>query len=422
MMHVLAFAAYLALPLIGIGVWRLDAVRRLDLPARIAVALAAGMLITGVVMTLISIAHVPWSRTTLVIVLGLIAALSWPRGYGLRVARGATRNAQLATVVFLILTLYGLLDARESCGDLHFFWGPKAIHFYRYGGIDLQWLADPNTVGNPGYPPLLPLLYAWSQTLAQQFSWWAAILATALFLFGAVAIVRGASGDDRGALLMAATLSYCVAVADAAGAGEAPLILFETLAIVAVTFIDSPILAAIALAGAAVVKIEGATFVIAVVIVDLLLRRNWKRTIAIAAPAAILLGAWLGVVRAYGILEYYRGAAMPIYFSTLPKTLLLLAKTGRYELWWLPWLIPAALVAMGNIRRAAAPLLIALLTFGAAIFFYIHLPDPTWWILSSAPRVLLTPLTALLIAAVSAWYSRPAHGVVSQGEKAEGSS
>lgn len=422
MMHVLAFAAYLALPLIGIGVWRLDAVRRLDLPARIAVALAAGMLITGVVMTLISIAHVPWSRTTLVIVLGLIAALSWPRGYGLRVARGATRNAQLATVVFLILTLYGLLDARESCGDLHFFWGPKAIHFYRYGGIDLQWLADPNTVGNPGYPPLLPLLYAWSQTVAQQFSWWAAILATALFLFGAVAIVRGASGDDRGALLMAATLSYCVAVADAAGAGEAPLILFETLAIVAVTFIDSPILAAIALAGAAVVKIEGATFVIAVVIVDLLLRRNWKRTIAIAAPAAILLGAWLGVVRAYGILEYYRGAAMPIYFSTLPKTLLLLAKTGRYELWWLPWLIPAELVAMGNVRRAAAPLLIALLTFGAAVFFYIHLPDPTWWILSSAPRVLLTPLTALLIAAVSAWYSRPAHGVVPQGEKAEGSS
>src|SRR5437763_7251093 len=422
MMHVLAFAAYLALPLIGIGVWRLDAVRRLDLPARIAVALAAGMLITGVVMTLISIAHVPWSRTTLVIVLGLIAALSWPRGYGLRVARGATRNAQLATVVFLILTLYGLLDARESCGDLHFFWGPKAIHFYRYGGIDLQWLADPNTVGNPGYPPLLPLLYAWSQTLAQQFSWWAAILATALFLFGAVAIVRGASGDDRGALLMAATLSYCIAVADAAGAGEAPLILFETLAIVAVTFIDSPILAAIALAGAAVVKIEGATFVIAVVIVDLLLRRNWKRTIAIAAPAAILLGAWLGVVRAYGILEYYRGAAMAIYFSTLPKKLVLLAKDGRYELWWLPWLIPAELVAMGNVRRAAAPLLIALLTFGAAVFFYIHLPDPTWWILSSAPRVLLTPLTALLIAAVSAWYSRPAHGVVPQGEKAEGSS
>jgi hypothetical protein len=317
--------------------------------------------------------------------------------------------------------VYGLLDARESCGDLHFFWGPKAIHFFRYGGIDLQWLADPNTVGNPGYPPLLPLVYAWSHTLAQHFSWWAAILATALFLFGAVAIVRGASGDDRGALLMAATLSYCIAVADAAGAGEAPLILFETLAIIAVTFLDAPILAAIALAGAAVIKIEGATFVIALVLVDLLLRRSWKRALLMAAPGAILLGAWLGVVRVYHIVEYYRGASMPLYLSTIPKTLHLLAKTGSYELWWLPWLIPAALAVMGNIRRAAAPLLIALLTLGAAVFFYIHLPDPTWWILSSAPRVLLTPLTALLIAAVSAWYSPEPHGVVSQGEKAEGS-
>ena len=76
------------------------------------------------------------------------------------------------------------------------------------------------------------------------------------------------------------------------------------------------------------------------------------------------------------------------------------------------------LVALGNVRRALFPLLVAILTFGAAIFFYLHLPDPVWWILSSAPRVLLTPLTALLIASVSAWYSRPAHGVVSQGEEA----
>jgi hypothetical protein len=45
------------------------------------------------------------------------------------------------------------------------------------------------------------------------------------------------------------------------------------------------------------------------------------------------------------------------------------------------------------------------LTFAAAFFFYIHLPDPTWWILASAPRVLLTPLAALLIASAAAWRS-----------------
>ena len=127
--------------------------------------------------------------------------------------------------------------------------------------------------------------------------------------------------------------------------------------------------------------------------------------------------AWLGFVKAYDLSELYRGAVMPVYFAALPATLATLVKTASYELWGLPWLAPAVLVALGNVRRALFPLLVAVLTFGAAVFFYLHLPDSTWWILSSAPRVLLTPLTALLIAAVAAWYSRPPDGVVSQGEK-----
>jgi len=413
---VIAFIAYLLLPFIGLAVWRVEAVRRLDLPARIAVAFAAGALITGAVMTAMSIAHIPWSRTGLLVVLGAIAGVGayavWvPASAGTGPAEAGPHTkarSTLGILLFVLLTVYGLLDARESCGDLHFFWGPRAVRFYRDGGIRVAYLADPNTTRmNPGYPPLLPLLYAWSHTLAKEFSWPAAVLATALFLFGSVAVVRAASGDDRGALLMAATLSYTFAVAYAAGAGEAPLIFFETLAIAALTFIDAPLLAALGLAGAAMLKVEGATFVIAVVIADLIVRRNIKRTLAIAAPAALLLAAWLGFVRANGIFELYRGAAMPVYVAVLPQMAAVLGRAASYDLWGLPWLVPAVLVALGDVRRAAIPLLIALLTFAAAVFFYIHLPDPTWWILSSAPRVLLTPLTALLIAAVAAWH-RPA--------------
>src|SRR5262249_18656969 len=317
-------------------------------------------------------------------------------------------NWQPATLIFLILTIYGLMTARETCGDLNFFWGPKAVHFYRHGGIAVADLSDRM---NPGYPLLVPLLYAWSNTIAAQFSWWAALLSSALFLFAAVAMVRGN-------LLMAATLSFAFAIAMAGGAGEAALIMFETMAIV---FIDSPLLAAIGLAGAAMTKIEGATFVIAVAIADLIVRRNIKRTLAMAAPAAILLAAWLGFVKWNHLAEYYRGAAMPMYLETLPKVLVTLAKAASYELWGLPWLFAIVLIALGNVRRALFPLLVAVLTFGAAIFFYIHLPDPVWWILSSAPRVLLTPLVALLIASGSAWYSRPPHGVVPEGKEAEGS-
>ena len=415
MNDVLAFAAYLLLPLIGIGVLRFEAVRRFNLGGRIAAAGAAGAVIVATVLAMLSIVSIGWSRSVVIPIVIVITAVS------IHLARPLTRssssNRQVNTlaisgiVVIALLLVYGLLTARLSCGDLHFFWGPKAVRFYRDGGVTLGFLADPNTVRmNPGYPILLPLLYAWSETVAGQFSWWSAVLTTALFLFGSVALVRSASRDDRGALLMAATLAYTISIAYAAGAGEPPLIFFETLAIVALTFIREPrsqaVLAALGLAGAAMTKIEGATFVIAVVLAMLALRMSLKRTLAIAAPAAILLGAWLGFVKVHNLSEYYRGATMPLYLAAIPKTLATLAKAASYNLYGLPWLIPIVLILLGPRRRnAALPLIVAALTLGAATFFYIHLPDPTWWILNSAPRVLLTPLTALMIAAVAAWHS-----------------
>ncbi|MDP9360899.1 MAG: hypothetical protein M3P29_05540 [Acidobacteriota bacterium] len=409
----LAFCSYLFLPLIGIGIWRLEAVRRMDLSGRIAAAGAAGAAIVTAVLAALSIASIGWSRgmvlpiVVTITVAGVYLARPLKRSDDLK--RPANVLATTALAVFALLVVYGLLTARLSCGDLHFFWGPKAVRFYRDGGVTIGFLRNPNTV-NAGYPLLLPLLYAWAETLAGQFSWWSAVLATALFLFGSVALVRTTTRDDRGALLMCATLAYAFAIAYAAGAGEPPLIFFETLAIVAVTFVREPrgqmILAALGLAGAVMVKIEGATFAIAVIVAMLILRRNLRRTLIIATPAAVLLAAWLGFVKMHAVSEYYRGAAMPLYFAALPKTLVTLATTASYGLYGLPWLVPIILLILGPYRRnAALPLLVAILTSVAAIFFYIHVPDPTWWILSSAPRVLLTPLTALLIASIAAWRS-----------------
>jgi hypothetical protein len=426
---VLAFCAYLLLPLIGIGIWRLPSIRRLDLGGRLAAAGAAGAAIVAALLALLSIASISWSRAVVFPAVAVITIASICLARPLKRSDSPTERgdywAIAALAIFAILVVYGLLTARMSCGDLHFFWGPKAVRFYRDGGVTVSFLGDPSAARmNPGYPLLLPLLYAWSQTIAGQFSWWSAVLSTALFLFGSVALLRSTARDNRGAVLMCATLAYALAVADAAGAGEPPLIFFETLAIVAVTFVREPrdqiILAALGLAGAVMTKIEGATFVIAVVIAMLILRRSPKRILFIALPAAVLLGAWLGFVRFHHLFEYYRGATMPIYVAALPKTLVTLAKAAGYELYGLPWLAPILLFILGPHRRnAILPMTIAVLTFIAAIFFYIHLPDPTDWILSSAPRVLLTPLTALLIASAAAWRSNgdlsysPGNGVVS---------
>jgi hypothetical protein len=410
---VLAFAAYLLLPLVGIGIWRLDAVRRLDLGGRIAVAGAAGVAIVAAVLAALSIVSIEWSRGVVfsIVVVIMAESIYLARPLQTREKHPINRIAMAALVIIAILLTYGLLDARLSCGDLHFFWGPKAVRFYRDGGVTLSFLADPNTARmNPGYPLLLPLIYVWSETIARQFSWFSAVLSTALFLFGSVALVRSTSRDDRVSVLMAATLAYAFAIADAAGAGEPPLIFFETLAIVAITFIRDRraqiVLAALGLTCAVMTKIEGATFAIAVVIALVVVRKTFKQTMLIAAPAALLLGAWLAFVRLHNLSEYYRGAGMPIYFAAVTKTLVTLAKAATYELYGLPWIVPIVLIAIApNRRNAALPLLVALLTFGAALFFYIHLPDPTWWILSSAPRVLLTPLTALVIASAAAWRS-----------------
>jgi len=412
MTHVLFFAALLALPLFGLWTWRFA------FPARVAVAGAAGALTLAVAMAVLSLVHVPWTRITLLVIL---AASLWSGGLLARRFFARFRRAESPPLhkdvhwyilAFLALSAYGALTARESAGDLHFFWGPKAIHFANARGFDMSFLANAANP-NPDYPPLLPLVYAWADIAAGGFSWWGAVLSGVLFLAGSIAIVRGFTGDDLGTLLFAATMAWCYAVGYVPGGAEPPLLFFETLTLCALTFMDDSrdrdILTAIGLAGAAFTKVEGATFVIAVVIAMLVLRR--KRVFRVAAPAIALIAAWLIFVIAGGLVGGYSSAKNGLHLSALPEILRLLWQSAKYRIAALPWIVPLLLLYF---RRAALPLLVALLTLGATVFFYLHTSDPGWWISASAPRVLLTPLTALLIAVLQ---SR-ADGVVPERKEA----
>lgn len=411
MTDILFVAALLTLPLFGLWTWRLEAVRRADLGARIAVAGAAGAVGVAVVMSVMSLVHWRWS----IAVIGLIGLLG-PLGLlGRRRSpirpSGPTRPISL-TLAFVALTCYGILTARESAGDLHFFWGPKAIHFANAHKIDVAFLAN-HAHPNPDYPPLVPLVFAWATLVAGGFSWWGALLGSALCMIACIAIVRGFTGDDFGALLLAAVYAWTFAIGYVPGGADAPLLLFETLALIALTR-DADVLAAIGLAGAAFTKVEGATFVIAVVLAIILVRRDFKRALRVAAPAVVLFAAWLAFLLINHLIFGYGEAHAPIHFSVIAKTLALVAESAQYRIAALPWIVPIVLLVW---RRDALPLVIAVLTLGVAIFFYIHNQNPTWWIAASAPRVLLTPLTALIVAVLQ---SR-ADGVVPEGKEAEGS-
>lgn len=412
MTDAVGFLAYLVLPLAGLVVWRLDGVRAMTPGARWGVATAAGSLIVTLLMAALSVIGIEWSRTLLFALVAMVI------GCGLWVARGVSRDrprhAEPATrdvvalggiAAMFLLTVYGTITARESCGDLQFTWGPKAIHWFRAGGLDPAVLHRwPQLTVD--YPPLQTLLLSFSNLFSHQFGWWAAVLGGPFFLLATLAVVRGWTGDDRGTLLVAAALTYTFALAYPAGCAEPPLLLFEAIAIAALTFLDDTrtptFLVGLALAGAVFTKLEGTTFAIAVFLTILIVKRQPKRALVVVAPAALLFGAWMTFVFTNDLLYMYGGAKMPIYWSTLPVVLKTLGKVAKFELWWLPWLIPIVLIAVGNVRRALVPLSIALLTSGATVYFYIHYPDPVWWIESSSPRVILTPLLALLLAAVAA--------------------
>ena len=413
MTEVLGIVSWLLLPAIGIVVWRIPAVRALPPGGRLGVATAAGALLVALTMAALSLVGAEWSRTLIGLLLlvfiagGCVLAFHKHASFGeQRPGVTADRIAQAGIGASVLLTLYGTATARESCGDLAFTWGPKAIRWFRAGGIDADVLRTwPQLTVD--YPPLHTLLLAFSNTVASHFPWWAAVLATPLFLLVMLIAIRSFSGDDAGTLLIAATLACVFAVSAPAGCAEPTLLLFEALTIGALTFLDDPraqtLVASLGAAGAVFTKLEGTTFTSAVVLTILIVQRNVRRAAIVAIPAAALFAAWMGFVFWNDLLYMYGGARLPIYWSALPITIKTLLKVARYNVYWLPWIIPVVLLILGNARRALIPLSICILTLGATVYFYIHYPDPVWWIESSSPRVLMTPLLALTMAAAASW-------------------
>jgi len=426
MTGVAGLLAYLVLPLAGLWVWRLKGVRELALDARIAIAGAAGALITAMIMAAMVLAGLEWSRTRLVAALTLVVAggiwsVSRARG-GWRPGMpadppahqpahhpaGRQRFAVVFIAILLGITLYGLLSARETSGDLLYFWGPKGVHFYRSGTIDADFLRSPHHfLMHRDYPPLLPLLFVWSNSLASEFSWWAAVLLSGLCLAAILALVRACARDNLAALLAAAILAWTFAMAQLAGGADPLLLLFETTAVVALLVLrdarSQTLVAAIGMAGAVVTKVEGASFAIAVILACLLDRRPVKRIAAILLPAVVLLGGWLAFLIRAELLDTYRGPGT-LTFQYLPEVLKGTFAAASYDAFWIPWIAPLVVVLLGDVRRARLPLSIAALSAGATFYFYLRSPfDPSvLWIPTSAPRVLLTPLVMLLIAAAVA--------------------
>jgi hypothetical protein len=234
----------------------------------------------------------------------------------------------------------------------------------------------------------------------------------AFFLAATVLILRGFVGGRKGgwyALLLAAVLAYAYSVGMVAGAADSLLILFEVLALCALTFEGegSNVLAAIALAGAVMTKVEGAVFAVVLVVALILVRRSLVRTAALVVPAVLMLAAWIAFCAKHHLLDSYARAGQKADWTQAGIVSTSLLRMASYKAFYLPWVASLAPLTLGRSwRRAALPLLVAAGALAYTFFFYlhvdVHLTNPAWWVKSSAERVLLTPLAALVVAGAAA--------------------
>ncbi len=362
---------------------------------RIAHAFIAAVVCLTTAMFWASAVGWQWNAWVLLVLCGA-GALAGARGAGWKV-RATGGESLLAISALTLLTVYGTLTARETCADLLYFWGPKAVRFAAVRGIDVAFLRAPDHfLMHPDYPPLLPLLYAWGAMIAGSFSYWGPLLFTAVLLALTALLVPG-----RGGVLMAALLAFGYAQALAAGAAEPTLILFEVGALAALTFLDDPRLASIALAGAAMTKVEGAAFVLVAIVAYAIVSRRPLRALMIAVAPAVLLGSWIAFAKTHGLLDSYLRGSKPLEWSS--EAFLMLIKSASYHAYYLPWLAVLAPLAFAKRwKRAALPLLVAGGSIAYILFFYMHADaNRDFWIAVSAERVLLTPLAALAVAAAA---------------------
>ncbi len=419
-------AGVVAMTALGLPMLRLPAVRELPVTARIAVLFALGQLNGGILMTAMSMAGVPWSRA-MVVVTVIVALLATPWRMWIssrRDIRGTPRNPRnpeelpwkdlLPLAVVLALITYGAATARLTCGDLLFFWGPKAQQFFQVDRIDVEFLRFPHySLMHPDYPPLLNVIYVWGSIVARRLSLWGAVLLTPIHLLATACAFAGFAERSLGrarawqyAALLAAILGYGFTTSRAAGGADPLLLLFEVIAISAVVFSEARgrwLLCGLAVAGAALTKVEGAAFCIALLVAIALVRRNWRETAVAAGPPLLALAAWIAFASHHDILDSYARGSKPMAWDQLQTIATVTLARISYRAWFFPWIAAfVPLLFATRLKRGLIPAITALLSIGYILYFYLHEPSPVWWIKTSAERVFLTPLAALFIASTSA--------------------
>ena len=421
--------AQVALALLGGGVAFHPSARSLSLPSRIALSFAAGAVGLTLEATISSLIGVPWTLTGLAAPLLLVSAVCaarWRKPPGGRRPLEMRRSVAVvcclvcgASLLYLVLCF---LSSAAASTDYLLFWGVKAVRFANNRGISAEFLRDPFSVhAVPDYPPLWPIVQAWGCLAAGRMPWRAVPGLSAMWIVAAVPIVfercRRKLGDDGAAALTAfwtAAIALALVFSLSAGNAEAPLLFFESVAVVWLLTEEgedeSRLVPTLALCGAALTKVEGLGAVV-LIAAGLFLRgdrlsrgKALMKSLALMAWPVAAVSVWFVYQRSRSMPAGYRphGDLLGLSTDHLAEVLKAMLSALNAGTLWLPWLIALFFLARSaSAWKAAAPALtlaVGLMLF--LVFDYLHdKGDPAERIGWTAPRVTQPALSAAILGA-----------------------
>lgn len=385
-------------------------------------AVLAGIVALYSWMQLLDLASVPWRRWSVLLVPSAVAlVLTWrratPRRDASRPALGwgdAVAAVAVGTVALL------LAEPCATMSDVVFHWGIKAQRYVLAGGVDYTFLARPwNELKRPDYPNLVPSLYA-ATTLARGIWTEPTVLAWSGFYVVALLIGARETLATAGVARATAQAGTVMAVA-AAGAfavafilGGSPDLLISALVVAALPpLLGRPTLAragqiGILAAVAAGAKVEGTSLAILWIMTFGWRARgtglSWRPASArlLLPPLVVAVPWWAQTVR-HGLVPIDRAGVLEIERFGL-------VMTGVWQAMLDPaWhgfgLAVGFLPALFVFRVVRAPALV--LTAQGIFYLLVYLTaatDPVHLIATSAHRLLLHLVPAILLLGVIVWH------------------
>ena len=220
------------------------------------------------------------------------------------------------------------------------------------------------------------------------------------------------TGFWTSALAISLVYSYC------GGNAEAPLLFFETMALVWLMTeqgsSESRFVPLIALCGAALIKVEGSVAVALIAAGTLAqpdrrgLARRAARALLLAAVPAAAVGTWFlyQASRKLPVGFGSRGAGSALYPDNLGGTLTAMLQELNAGSLWLPWIFSSLLLLVplllfpGEWRRASPALFLTGGLLAVLLFIFLHQETvPRRFIEWILPRVSQPALSAAILAA-----------------------